>query len=37
MDILALVVRPHVVNQVAGHPKANVALGTDILGGQRKG
>lgn len=30
----ALVVRPHVVHQVAGHPEADVALGTHVLGGQ---
>lgn len=30
---LCLVVRPHVIHQVTGHPKADVAFGTDILGG----
>lgn len=36
-DILALVMRPHVIHQIAGHPEADAALGTHILGGQRKG
>lgn len=34
---LALVVRTHVVHQIAGHAEADVALGTHILSGQREG
>lgn len=32
--VLVLVVGPHVVHQVAGHPEADVALGTGVLGRQ---
>lgn len=33
---LTFVMRAHVVDQIAGHPEADVALGAYVLSGQRK-
>lgn len=35
--MVVLVMRPHVVHQVGGHPEGDVALGADVLRGKSKG
>lgn len=34
--VFTLVVGPHVIHQIAGHAETNVALGANVLGGQRE-